>query len=328
MTTSANTPDLPRKRRISDNDNDSKEDWPEGLTFFDEDVVFIRKNKANPIKKNSVTVQVRKVNRLIRLKVNVLDAEATLTYIDGRKWAPNTKSGYLQALASVLSVYPDLQEQYRFYSDESVKRRKIITKAADDSLLTPKEKKWPKWSEIDQLYIMGTCDYDRALMAFYTLLPPRRIADIASLVYGEAHGCNYITLDYSKVVYAVYKTVKSHGIVEIALPEKLAALLKELEPEEGKCIWPSTKNASRRLSKAFKTVTDIHVTANILRHSFLSDVLSIPQSTGYKKKLGSMMGHGIGSQQAYIRLDLAPAPNAKKMTLDPPKKAERQTTEP
>lgn len=273
--------------------------------YFDVDDVFARKIKVKRITMNAVVIQTRKVNRLIRVGVDVLDTNATLEFINERQWAPNTKTGYLSSLASVLGSFQEYQEQYRFYSGASVKMRQAITEESDNSLLSPKEKGWPKWSEIDQLYIMGTTAYDRALMAFYTLLPPRRVADVASLRYGETDEGNYITLDYDKVVYSVYKTSATHGVVEIAIPEKLQELLKELDPEEGEIIWPNTMNPSRRLSKAFDSVSDQHITSNILRHSFLSDVLSVPRSTEYKKRLAKIMGHSLSTQQTYIRLDLA-----------------------
>lgn len=277
----------------------SSSDSEDDKAYFDVDVVFTRKNNISPIKMRFVVVQVRKVNRLIRVGLDVSNIEATINFIDTRKWSLSTKNGYLQALASVFSVFPDFQAQHRYYSDEFTKRLQIIT----EEPLLKKEQAWPKWSEIDQLYIMGTSILDRALLGFNTCLPPRRVTDIASLKFGKVEGGNYITSDYSTVVYSVYKTVKTHGVVAIAIPEKLKVLLEELELKEGDGVWPLSANPSRRLSNAFATVTNQHITSNILRNSFLSYALSQPQTVEFKKHLAKLMGHSLSTQQSHIKLD-------------------------
>ncbi len=275
--------------------------------FFDEDVVFTRKNNIRAIKRASVAVQVRKVNRLSAQGVDVRDVPSTLAHIASAKWAANTKNGYLQALASVFVVFPELQEQYKAYSAASVAGRKKITKAAEKSRLSPKEVKFPKWSEINELYLKAQSIYDRALMGIYTLLPPRRVADVASLVYAPGSSSldpNFLSADYGTLTFADYKTARTFGVVEIAVPAALQELLEELEREPGERVFNDVKNFSRHVSKTFASVSDIHITANILRHSFVSHFLSKPRSTQEKKLVGRMTGHGLITQQNYLRMEL------------------------
>lgn len=305
-------PSLSLKDQGSTPPNSDSEEPDESLDFFDFDLVYIRKNNVRPIKKASVQVQVRKTNRLVALGVDVRDVPLTLAHIAESKWAPNTRNGYLQSLASVMSVFPELQTQYKAYSAASVKGRKVIDKAAESSRLSAKESKYPKWDDISQLYLMGQTIYDRALMGLYTLLPPRRVSDVASLVYAPASPSspeeekdqNFISEDYEIITYSVYKTAKTYGTVGVAVPEKLQELLQELDLKPGDRVFSDVKNFSRHISKTFASVADSHITVNALRHSFISHFLSKPRSTAQRKAAARLMGHSTLMQQAYMRLEL------------------------
>jgi integrase len=152
-------------------------------------------------------------------------------------------------------------------------------------------------------------------MGLYTLLPPRRVSDVGSLVYGSSEsanakpGPNFVSEDYSTVVYADYKTAKTYGVVEIAIPAKLQELLQALELKAGDKVFSDVKNFSRHVSKVFSSVSgssklDPHITANALRHSFVSHFLSKPRSTEERKTAGRLMGHSSAMQQQYLRLEL------------------------
>jgi hypothetical protein len=267
------------------------------------DVVHQLKNVIKPIKKTSVASQINRVNRLMRWSVDVTDTDATMAFIATKKWKPNTRNGYLQALASILVVFPMYQEQYEFYSEKSIEGRKIITEE-DDKCLVPEDSNWANWDDVNQLYLMAPDGEDKALMALYTLLPPRRVGDVAILRLGT--GANHLSSDLTSLTYSVYKTSKTYGKIIIAVPKPLQRVFKAAFSDlvDGDQLFPGHKNFSRHVSTVFGRYSDKKVTANILRHAFITQLKSTKQSTSKLKLVGKLMGHSIHTQQAYVRVNL------------------------
>ncbi len=57
--------------------------------------------------------------------------------------------------------------------------------------------------------------------------------------------------------------------------------------------------------KTFKTYTNKAVTANLIRHSFISDFLDKPKlSLRQRKEVAEAMGHSINMQLKYSRVDI------------------------
>ena len=63
-------------------------------------------------------------------------------------------------------------------------------------------------------------------------------------------------------------------------------------------------NFSQVITAKFKKYTGRALTANLLRHSFITDFLSKKRTTAEKKETALQMGHNIGSQGQYLRIDL------------------------
>jgi integrase len=127
---------------------------------------------------------------------------------------------------------------------------------------------------------------------------------------------NYVIMNGKtpvKLVYLKYKTDKSYGKIKIPIPKQLQTILKayisEYKLDNGDPLFGTNagryyKNFSSEISKVFEKYTQKKITANLIRHSFITRYLSKKRSTADKKKIAMLMGHSIESQSAYDRIDL------------------------
>jgi hypothetical protein len=122
------------------------------------------------------------------------------------------------------------------------------------------------------------------------------------------------TKNPKKIVMLKYKTEKMYGRYEIELENKLyKKILKdyiiENDLKEGDPVFGTAKGSyyssfSPVLSGQFKTATKKNISVNLLRHAYISDFLKKKRTPAERKALAKQMGHDIGIQIMYERVDL------------------------
>lgn len=302
----------------------------------------IAESKGQSIKRKSFDQQFTKVENLHRLYTGgdtncsdfdwVRDTKKVHDFIKKYKpWkTPNSKNGQLQALSSILKVIDGYEEEYKYYSNASKAGRKAIDKSSEASTLTDKERKnILPWSELKNLSTKIKNPRDKALVGIYTLIPPRRVEDISLIKVkynprkkdkkGLDKNFNYlmvgrVTKKPTTLIFNRYKTEKTFNVQEFKVPVRLAAILRdyiiEHEHDDEDILFGTQKGGvqsgfSSVVAKTFKTYTNKAVTANLIRHSFISDFLDKPKlSLGQRKKVAEAMGHSINTQLKYSRVDI------------------------
>ena len=253
------------------------------------------------------------------------DTDKVIDFINtSTRWkTANSKNSQLQAISSIIVALDGFDPYYNIYSKASTKGRKEINAKAGDNLTTEKEKEnILPWSDLKDLTKKKMNATDRALIGIYTLLPPRRVEDVSLLTLTDtdknlSNTLNYIRLTKKgeplELIYLRYKTDKTYGRVNVDIPDDLAEIFKKQikakDLKTGDPLFPNQKGTyykgfSALISATFKKYTKKAVSANLIRHSYISDFPSVPRSTNAKKLIAEQMGHSIAMQSGYDRLDL------------------------
>lgn len=297
---------------------------------FKAKLLYLEKSGKKPILKKSVKQQLKKVTNLHKAMTGkesdctdfewTRKTEKVIRFIKAHWDEPNTRSGQTQALSSILVAIEGYEDEYRFYSNYSSRERKKIDKRAKSNTLSDKERKnYLTWPEFKKILPKVKDLRDRALIGIYTLMPPRRVEDISLLKLWTKNKdtddkFNYLEIrrgNYGEIEYNRYKTAKVYNTISIAMPKRLQTIMKAYIKDEGlshgDLLFPSRsgkpyKNFSVIITKAFAPYTDKKVTANLLRHSFISNYLRKPRSEEDRGEIALQMGHSISTQQKYLRL--------------------------
>ena len=294
----------------------------------------IASDQGKTILRSSVDQQVKKIINLKKKMQDdgeefdfLKDTKKVIKFIEKSKnWkTPNSVSSIIQAIASITKALPDFDKTYTIYSKYSVKLRNATTKQDDENLSSEKEKESAvPWETLKSLHKTKNLSLrNKAIVAFYTLLPPRRLdPGYLKIVYGDEYPddekYNYLVIngDKSTLIYDNYKTSKYYGTQSIAVPAALLKILKAYIKDEGlkegDALFGKPDGSVYAkffpvLSQAFKAAyPEKPITVNILRHSKITDFLTKKtRSTAEKKKMATLMGHSPDLQQKYLRLDQA-----------------------
>ena len=206
------------------------------------------KNLSIPrkIKRDSVLQQFTKIVNLHRKIFGTLiecsnlnflkDTDKVIAFINKQYKTPNSRNSQIQAIASILQVLPEYKDEYTFYSKFSTKERQKITKEAEKNLTTDKESaNILAWDGLKDLYKNEKMIPEhRALIALYTLIPPRRIQDMQLLTITDTEvntnpNLNYLVVKRgipTKLIFNEYKTRQTYGIQSFDIAKDLADVLK------------------------------------------------------------------------------------------------------
>ena len=301
---------------------------------FKAKILYLSKlSPPKTIKKASVKQQLEKVRNLYKKKTGrtgtnidftfLRDTNSVIQFVNQHWKTANSRNSQIQAISSILQVIGGYETEYKFYSRYSTDKRNEINDGASENTLSEREaKNILPWGQIENLY-MGISDpRDKALVGIYTLLPPRRVEDISLLTLSDTDenlspNYNYLVVDNNNnptdIVYLRYKTDKSYGRVDLNIPETLRSILKDYitsaslgvgDPLFGKSRNGYYSNFSEIVSNTFKKYTKKSITANLLRHSYISDFLSTKRSLAQKTNISKIMGHSVDTQGQYDRIDL------------------------
>ena len=244
---------------------------------------------------------------------------------------PNTINKYLENLSSVLKNMNGYENAYMYYSMVSTEVRKRITEQDNNNKLSEAEKNnWVSQDTINKAYTRAGTAYDKALMAIYTLIPPRRRDLSVKLTLSNTKDFKKIKNkdDYNwllvsakgmpyKIVMYRYKTFKTYGVYTITLRGSIHKQLRNILkkhvqmnniPQGGAVFYNNNggylepSNMSKYIQKIFNDTIGKPISFNLLRHIRITEFYKTPTSINQKKELAFQMGHDVSTQAKYVRL--------------------------
>ena len=254
------------------------------------------------------------------------DTKTVLDFIAGHdKWkSQNSKATIINAITSILRRLPEHKASYDIYRLVNTAKRVELDLIRDKNKLTDKQQNLIlPWSGIQsKLITIDDGTMDKAIYALFTLIPPRRSGNFASLRLDRKDGRfqNYLLVDNKNrpltLVLNQYKTAKTYGEYRVDLPVKLQEILQtyftvaNLEP--GHLVFPSKKGTeytpgyfSQVVSKVFLRYTGKKLGSTALRISFASSVFEKQHSVEELKKIALGLGHSISQMSLYQKIDLS-----------------------
>jgi len=250
-----------------------------------------------------------------------LEVKETLEALKGYK-----KSTQKKYIHSVRLKVKDNEEAYNEYTKAYNLLSEELNKEQGDNKLTAEEvKNWVHIDVLTHLYKQVKDPRAKALIALYTLIPPRRRGMAVSLTLANSKiskgNLNYLVVNKSllpsKIILNNYKTSETYGQYIINLTGRTNKILRDIlknhivenKIEYNKPVFPNTKgdymkpdNMSLEFKNIFKTLVNKDITFNLVRHIWISYFLSTPTTINEKKDLALKMGHSVAVQDTYKRI--------------------------
>lgn len=242
------------------------------------------------------------------------------------KFGLNTQKNYYASIVSVLNGMKGFKKQLDIYSEIMNKLKEKVNEELDENKLNEKQmKKWgnKKWDDIVKIYndltneiktikksdLTKESKYNKLLnwvvASFYTLLAPRRNADIQFLSLDDKTK-NWIDMKNKKIHFNIFKTVKTTKDEDkiIDINDDLLNVIKHWIKLTGiktgdlligfnKKPLDKVNSINRILNKVFS------MGSSDLRHLYLSSKYG--NTLKEMKEDGQAMGHDLGTQKQYIK---------------------------
>jgi len=148
---------------------------------------------------------------------------------------------------------------------------------------------------------------DLVILSLFTHNAPRRLLDYCLMSNGEPESDKVNGIDFSaepSFIFNVYKTSKKYGPQVIPINPTLYSLLREYM-KLNKSEWLITNNKDQRMSpqqmnkRLSRIMNKKHFGVNILRHSYVSDVLKGMPFLDDIKKTATELGHSMSETLLY-----------------------------
>lgn len=234
---------------------------------------------------------------------------------------PNRRKTILSALVIVTNDkrYRDLMlEDVRDYNKEIAKQEKSDTQ--EENWVTQDEVKAMfnemkrnagliyKKSNITPSDLQVLQNF--VILALFTLVPPRRSKDYTDFrIRGNIDKDKDNYIERGKMVFNSYKTAKTYGRQEVAIPRELSTILTKWIKTNptNYLLFDTNMNplTSVKLNQRFNRIFDgKKIAVNALRHSYLTDKYA--DNMRVKNAMAKdmeKMGTSLGMAETYIKLD-------------------------
>ena len=239
-----------------------------------------------------------------------------------------TSMSYITAFTAITNRLEGYTDEYEIFNKKMMELSKAYTIQINQNKLTAREKiNYLPWHDIIN-FKPADKPLDRLIYNLYINLPPRRndyqnmiikfgSPDIADL----DKNYNYYLPDQHKLIFKKYKTDYIYNTQIIDLTQEptayanypvvkdiLIKYIEEIKPDDNTPLIPNKYNRCyRTITPIIKDVFNIEgkkLSANLLRHSFLSWFLSKSRTNEIMNKVAYMMAHSTSTQSKYRRLDL------------------------
>lgn len=246
------------------------------------------------------------------------DTNKVLKYLE--ELPPNKRKTILSALVVITDnkLYRDqMLQDVKDYNHEISKQEKTDTQEANwvtqdevvsmfeelkknSNLIYKKTNKTINDLQVLQNFIV---------LALFTLIPPRRSKDYVDFKIKNVDKDKDNYLEKGKLVFNSYKTAKTYGRQEVAIPKELSAILNKwikVNPTDY-LLFDTNMNplSSVKLNQRFNRIFDgKKVSVNNIRHSYLTDKYAENMKT-QKAMATDMQQMGTSTNMAtnYIKLD-------------------------
>lgn len=150
------------------------------------------------------------------------------------------------------------------------------------------------------------CDF--VLLSCYVLFPVRRLMDYGHMKIRNWDEAEDNFIHGSKMTFNIYKTKKIYGRQSFKIEKDFATLIKKWAKINETDYLILTKNnkptASSALNSKLNSIFGKKISANILRHSFLTYFYSGQMPTYTEMEtMSQKMGHSIDTALQYIKRD-------------------------
>lgn len=246
----------------------------------------------------------------------LLDFVNSEKYINkfGKAYSRSQKVTHLAQIASVLSALSYDDEAWtplwKMASNQACElRSKQRTEDSKNELSEKEKKHLQPWSVYEEAFDKIDDLKAKSVIGLFTKIDPRR-SSILELTLGPLKKTqnvdqNELRLRESVIILRKYKTSKFYGENTIKLPPDLVKILKKyvknFDIRKGELLFPIT-NTSVLVKQAFKKAGLPHVTANLLRHSRISQLYKANSSVFEKEELAKKMGHSVEIQSFYNKI--------------------------
>lgn len=230
-------------------------------------------------------------------------------------------------LSSALISYVKEKKALKAYKDFILEISEINRQNDEKQEKTPaQEENWESWADIMKTYEQLKKEAyplfskekptpaniktmrDLVILAFYTLIPPRRIQDYIdfkiSNIDKEKH--NYWDKEKHELVFNSYKTAKNYGQQRVDAPKELEDIFERWIPIAEQFSdymlfnGYGEKMAQPVLTKTINNIFGKKISASMLRHIYISDVVLKDQpKLSDLKQVASDMGQSVAQQQLY-----------------------------
>jgi hypothetical protein len=252
----------------------------------------------------------------------------------------NTQSAYYVAIIGVAKHSPsfahaigeDLINAVSELNEQNIKKKK------DEPMQIKTEKEEENWVSLKDLKLFAKekenqmTPQENVMVALYTLIPPARLDyDNVRLIRGMPgvtlkkinvpeiyKNANYVKVATTKtgrhnteLTLNEYKTSKVYGTNIVKLPLSITKLIMKLPPTQNYLFvsnqkknipFSSAKTYGVYLRSVFNKLTGKNISANLLRHIYLSSFRGGEKSEAKKLIVAKRMGHSVNTQTLYLRL--------------------------
>jgi integrase len=262
--------------------------------------------------------------------------EAVQAIIDG--YAPSTQGNQYMVLSSALSLFNDkatYKGAYNHWRDKMMEARKEKNAEPIHEKNEKQEENWLTWEEVSKKKsalkedissflsnkVLTTGQFDKLLqfviLSLYSDVAPRRNQDYLDMYVVKKLGKdvdatkNYYDLSTHKFIFNKYKTAKTYGQQEVAVPDELQTVLGEFlkhhplakgKTKEFKLLVKadgSNLNTVNAITRCLNRIFGKKVGSSMLRHSYLSSKYG--DATKEMEDDAEAMGHSTSVQKEYIK---------------------------
>lgn len=218
-----------------------------------------------------------------------------------------TQNNFISAiLYEIKTVYPG-SDATKYYDENKRLRATRNTKGKSQTLPPAKLENLVAWKDIldkktDAQEKLSKIDY--LLYLLYTEYPPLR-ADYCNLSLIESdeptRTDNYIIKDTWTLVLNNYKTAKTFSRQYIPLTAPVvSAILDAYQPLPDTILVMSANNLTKKVRELMFKLTGKYMTISLLRHSYITEYLSVKRSLLEREALAKKMLHSSLLQECYV----------------------------
>jgi integrase len=267
-----------------------------------------------------------RMKKLSRSGVDLQNVQNVIDTVKGFSNNEGTQKSYLSAIMNYIQNTSNDVVLYDKYKQIFNNLRTKLERKAKLNIKSCKEKSnWVEWENIKRHYNelqnkvnkKNASKTDKklfALMSFYVHFPVRRLEDFSEMrIYDRKP--KVVDEDYNYLIMAKrpyiilnnYKTKKSYGTQKFYINNELKNILnnyaKNANVSNGELLFKTNNKAMQRfLSRNLSKLTNKNISLNMLRHSYICNMLQKKYSLYTKEKIASKMGHSIVSQLEYNKI--------------------------